>query len=263
MTLHAKARSRAHVPHAGAIQDVLKAAAQIEKLEFLDLQGQAFSGTLPTQYSFPNLMELNLINNNIGVGLQIFDLSYESTLQKGTSAGAAPSMCMRYAGLCMHTHQALQDLICTEPLTAAFHCGLHSCCGDWLLARVGPARQIIPEHLVPSLTACCGMQGILPAEWGLNGMFPKLTSLSLSYNPPLSGSLPTDWGSDNSTFQSLRLFEANNCNLTGGLPAEWAAQLHSLTHINISSNALTGLFCGLERSSLPLTCSASFCECPA
>ncbi|CAK0772056.1 hypothetical protein CVIRNUC_003924 [Coccomyxa viridis] len=134
--------------HLGAIQDVLAAASQIEKLEFLDLQGQAFSGTLPTQYNFPNLVALDLINNNIG--------------------------------------------------------------------------------------------GMLPLEWGLNGMFPKLANLALSYNPPLSGPLPTAWGSDNSSFQSLRLFEANNCNLTGGLPAEWAAQLPSLTHINISSNALTG-----------------------
>ena len=102
----------------------------------------------------------------------------------------------------------------------------------------------------------CFLQGMLPLEWGLNGMFPKLTSLSLSYNPPLSGPLPTGWGSDNSTFQSLRLFEANNCNLTGGLPAEWAAQLPSLTHINISSNALTGLSCKRICSQLPLTCSA-------
>ena len=56
-----------HAPHAGAIQDVLAAASQIEKLETLDLEGQAFSGTLPKQYSFPNLLGLNLINNNIGV----------------------------------------------------------------------------------------------------------------------------------------------------------------------------------------------------
>ena len=91
-------------------------------------------------------------------------------------------------------------------------------------------------------------------EWGLNGMFPKLANLAVSYNPPLSGLLPTAWGSDNSSFTSLRLFYANNCNLTGGLPAEWAAQLPSLTHINISSNALTGLSCRHRRSSLPLTC---------
>ena len=100
------------------------------------------------------------------------------------------------------------------------------------------------------------MQGTLPSEWGVNGMFPNLTTLSVSYNPPLSGALPTTWGSDNSSFTSLRLFEANNCNLTGGLPAEWAAQLPSLTHINISSNALTGLSCKRDCSSLPLTCSA-------
>ena len=114
-------RQEPHVPHAGAIQDVLKAASQIEKLEFLDLQGQAFSGTLPTQYNFPNLMELNLINNNVGVGLQTFNFTRAPCKRaKGHSAGAAPSMCMRYAGLCMHAHQALQLLVCTEPLTAAF-----------------------------------------------------------------------------------------------------------------------------------------------
>ena len=156
----------------------------------------------------------------------------------------------------MCAHQALQLLVCTEPLTAAFHCGLHSCSGDWLLGQLGPTRQIISKHLVPSLTACCGMQVTLPAEWGLNGMFPNLTTLSLSYNPPLSGPLPTVWGSDNSSFNSLRLFEANNCNLTGGLPAEWAAQLPGLTHINISSNALTGLLCKLLIFWMPLTRSA-------
>ena len=103
-----------------------------------------------------------------------------------------------------------------------------------------------PKHLGQSLTAQFGMQGMIPAEWGLNGMFPKLTSLSMSYNSPLSGPLPATWGSDNSSFQSLQLFEANNCNLTGGLPAQWANQLPSLAEINISSNALTGFLSGLH-----------------
>ena len=85
-------------------------------------------------------------------------------------------------------------------------------------------------------------------------MFPKLTNLSVSYNPPLSGPLPATWGSDNSSFQSLQLFQANNCNFTGSLPAQWAAQLSSLASINISSNALTGFCCGLNCSALPLTC---------
>ena len=82
------------MPHAGAIQDVLKAASQIEKLEFLDLQGQAFSGTLPMQYNFPNLLELNLINNNIGVGLQIFNLM-RAPCSWAQALSAAPPMCMR------------------------------------------------------------------------------------------------------------------------------------------------------------------------
>lgn len=105
------------MPHAGAIQDVLAAASQIEKLEFLDLQGQAFSGTLPTQYNFPNLVVLDLINNNIGVGLQISSCMRAPCSRAQTSA-AAPPTCMRSAGLCMHAHQALQLLISAEPLTA-------------------------------------------------------------------------------------------------------------------------------------------------
>ena len=107
----------AHVPHAGAIQDVLSNASQIEKLEFLDLQGQAFSGTLPKQYNFPNLMALNLINNNIGVGLQMFNLTRAPCSMTQASA-AAPPTCMRYAGLCTHAHQALQLLVCIEPLSS-------------------------------------------------------------------------------------------------------------------------------------------------
>ena len=103
------------MPHAGAIQDVLAAASQIEKLEFLDLEGQAFSGTLPKQYNFPNLLALNLINNNIGVGLQI--IHYMKALcDMAQASAAAPPACMRYTGLCMH---ALQLLISTELPTAA------------------------------------------------------------------------------------------------------------------------------------------------
>ena len=55
------------LPCAGHIQDILKAAAGLPNLEVLDLAGQAFSGTLPTQYPFPNLLDLNLMDNNIMV----------------------------------------------------------------------------------------------------------------------------------------------------------------------------------------------------
>ena len=59
--------SKGTLPCAGHIQDVLKAAAGLPNLEILDLAGQAFSGTLPTQYPFPNLVDLNLMDNNIMV----------------------------------------------------------------------------------------------------------------------------------------------------------------------------------------------------
>ena len=123
-------------------------------------------------------------------------------------------------------------------------------------AVVSHLLKSVPTDMGASVTPCCGMQGILPTEWGLNGIFPRLTSLSVSYNPPLSGLLPATWGSDNSSFQFLRVFEANNCNLTGSLPAQWAVELPSLTDINISSNALTGFCGGPNCSKQPLICSA-------
>lgn len=45
----------------------MRAASGLPNLEVLDLAGQAFSGTLPTQYAFPKLLELNLMDNNIKV----------------------------------------------------------------------------------------------------------------------------------------------------------------------------------------------------
>ena len=125
VALHAKAQARAHVPHAGAIQDVLKAASQIEKLEFLDLQGQAFSGTLPTQYNFPNLMELNLINNNIGVRLQIDEFS-KSAQRKGfkrqqqrlkRACDTRDCVCMPIKPCSFGSAQSPSQLL--------LHCGLH------------------------------------------------------------------------------------------------------------------------------------------
>ena len=48
----------------------MKAASKLPNLEVLDLAGQAFSGTLPTQYPFPKLLTLNLMDNNIMVHSQ-------------------------------------------------------------------------------------------------------------------------------------------------------------------------------------------------
>ena len=45
----------------------MAAAQELSELQTLNVAGQAFSGTLPTQYSFPKLVELDLSNNNIGV----------------------------------------------------------------------------------------------------------------------------------------------------------------------------------------------------
>lgn len=45
----------------------MKAASGLPHLEVLDLAGQAFAGTLPTQYPFPNLLNLNLMDNHIKV----------------------------------------------------------------------------------------------------------------------------------------------------------------------------------------------------
>ena len=48
----------------------MKAASGLPNLEVLDLAGQAFSGTLPAQYSFPNLLSLDLMDNDIKVRSQ-------------------------------------------------------------------------------------------------------------------------------------------------------------------------------------------------
>ena len=107
-----------HVPDAGAIQDVLAAASQIEKLEFLDMEGQAFSGTLPKQYNFPNLMTLNLINNNIGVRHHFSNLLTAPCDREKPSAAVHPGF-FSCAGLCTHCPSSPAALLFTEPLTAA------------------------------------------------------------------------------------------------------------------------------------------------
>ena len=85
------------------------------------------------------------------------------------------------------------------------------------------------------------MQGTLPGQWGLNGSFPALVNLTLSFNPGISGSLPDVWGVSRTSFRKLKALELNNCNLTGTLPAAWAAQLPALREVNVSSNFLTGM----------------------
>ena len=186
---------------------------------------------------------------------------HEGTLQQGTSAGSsAHNVLERHGSSHALPLKPCRLALCRAPhnsrLNAARMAALaDGCLGCWVLPAVSS-----PKHLGQSLTARCGMQGTLPSEWGLNGMFPQLNSLSVSYNPPLSGLLPATWGSDNSSFQSLQLFEANNCNLTGGLRAQWATQLPSLADINISSNALTGFFCSLHCLSHILQ---RFVGCPA
>ena len=85
------------------------------------------------------------------------------------------------------------------------------------------------------------MQGTLPGQWGLNGSFPALVNLTLSFNPGISGGLPDVWGISRTSFRKLKALELNNCNLTGTLPAAWATQLPALRGVNVSSNFLTGM----------------------
>ena len=107
-----------HAPRAGAIQDVLAAASQIEQLEILDLEGQAFSGTLPKQYNFPNLLGLNLINNNIGVCYYHTSVM-TAPCNRAQASAAAPLKCLSYADLSMHCPSSPAAWLFAEALTAA------------------------------------------------------------------------------------------------------------------------------------------------
>ena len=47
-------------------------------------------------------------------------------------------------------------------------------------------------------------EGPLPAEWGLNSTWPRLTSLSLNANPALESDLPMEWATSGG-FQQLKV----------------------------------------------------------
>ena len=149
-----------HVPHAGAIEDVLAAASQIEKLEILDLEGQAFSGTLPKQYSFPNLLGLNLINNNIGVR-HYLSSSMQAPCSKGKRASRSASCVL---ALCSTIHA-----LSAEPCSLAQCRAPYSCC-------------FIAACLAAQANSCLGvvahLEKLFPITWGRASL-----SLAVAGNP--------------------------------------------------------------------------------
>ena len=253
------------MPFAGRIDDVMKAASGLPNLEVLNLAGQAFSGTLPTQYQFPKLLDLNLMDNKIVV--------YSQSQKPHASVPSAPAMnklrqaaCEALAVCCVlallhlgsSTLCLASDGSCKCLWALTWHASVaHVClrmCLCMVYGSLGQAADADTQVLHSRL--CClsivtqpvhgpillyGLQGTIPAEWGEDTLFPALVNLTLSYNEALSGNLPASWGADNSSLTSLRLFQANNCNLTGPLPANWSMNLPALKDVNISSNALTGL----------------------
>ena len=48
------------------------------------------------------------------------------------------------------------------------------------------------------------LEGPLPADWGLNSTWPRLTSLSINANPSLESDLPTEWATSGG-FQQLKV----------------------------------------------------------
>ena len=65
----------------------------------------------------------------------------------------------------------------------------------------------MPVHLLPvAFRNLSGnaLEGPLPAEWGLNSTWPRLTSLSLNANPSLESDLPAEWATSGG-FQQLKV----------------------------------------------------------
>eukprot|EP00891_Asterochloris_glomerata_P006903 jgi/Astpho2/6903/fgenesh1_pg.00106_%23_17_t len=85
------------------------------------------------------------------------------------------------------------------------------------------------------------LEGPLPAEWGLNSTWPRLTSLSLDANPSLESDLPTEWATSGG-FQQLKVLQLSSCAIDGLLPAAWGSKgsFPSLEELDLGNNTLSG-----------------------
>ena len=83
------------------------------------------------------------------------------------------------------------------------------------------------------------------AEWGMDGAFPALRNLRLSWDDLQSpvATLPPEWGS-NGGMASLQRFRTYG--LVGQLPDSWGHQLLNLTELILGNGRLNGMF-GLHR----------------
>ncbi len=85
-------------------------------------------------------------------------------------------------------------------------------CYAWLLHSLCISMPVhLPQGSCHKLPPCAhrnlsgnALEGPLPAEWGLNSTWPRLTSLSLDANPSLESDLPTEWATSGG-FQQLKV----------------------------------------------------------
>ena len=157
----------------------MAAAQELSELQTLNVAGQAFSGTLPTQYSFPKLVELDLSNNNIGVCSSSSPacLSYKcdhSVLEtallnnlkehRGCSPGSSHSMC----SFCSHIHLldlAGVNVLCACCLALPWTTTLKPAVDRRLLPDQAWGRFILPRPLLRcQLLGCHSGDTRVPAE---------------------------------------------------------------------------------------------------
>ncbi|GAB4815748.1 hypothetical protein N2152v2_002794 [Parachlorella kessleri] len=189
---------------AGTLPDDI---GRVASLTTLNLQGNAFQGTLPASWgeqdTWPSLEVLFLNDNNL-----------TGTLPP---SWGGPSSFPKLAQLRLDQNW-LQG---TLPTNWGFY--------QTSMAALATLRLGDNE-----------LTGTIPETWGSAGSFPHLTALALDNNT-LAGTLPRLWSHPNVMRFLQELYLRNNT-LTGGLPPEWGetGSLPSLRFLYVSDNPLGG-----------------------
>ncbi|GAB4815703.1 hypothetical protein N2152v2_002749 [Parachlorella kessleri] len=212
--------------------------ADMDKLSWLDLSGNGFSGTLPeywgTRLSFVSLQCLNLQDNSLA-----------GTLPRWNQRGAWPMLTLlnlqgnnfygplptSWAG----PNTPLRKLITLDlsfnflgrdgSISSNKYLPLPQGDSDWGTASAAASGNPFPSLKTLDLSENC-FNGSLPAKWGAQYAFSMLQTLDLRYNR-FTGLLPDSWGNGKAFPKLLNLYLSGNdlgdLDSPGGLPLTWTS----------------------------------------